>query len=353
MSRARGARWGGSLTRNRREGYVERSHDVPDAGAFRRATGHAARGPPAEGYAQPPGGMPPAGAQNGHPLLVRRRGTDRHPVTARRLGSAAAGYGPPAGVRRPGAQPPGGFGPPGAQPPPPVRPSAWRFGPAARGSGTGCHAPAGRATLGRRFGIGWKIATGVAALVAVGALVWGFMQKSDADTAAQDNAAKVEQLQAQIAEDEKQDAALQAELEKAQVAPRQGRTEAQGQGPRPEQGDRQPEEPGVAVQQGAKGSEREASHLRDQLAAQQAKTALATKCAQVMATGQNHLQRDHARTGHERRDEGDEPCRGQLRRRGECWLRFWRVQWPVGCRLTRKLRAIGQLGAIAPIEAGP
>ena len=38
-------------------------------------------------------------------------------------------------------------------------------------------------------GVGWKVATGVCALLAAGALAWGFMQKSNADTAAQDSAA--------------------------------------------------------------------------------------------------------------------------------------------------------------------
>ena len=64
-----------------------------------------------------------------------------------------------------------------------------------------------------------------------------------------------------------------------------GRAEAQGQGPRPEQGDRQPEEPESQYNKARKEANAKQATLRDQLAAQQAKTALATKCAQVMATG--------------------------------------------------------------------
>ena len=134
-------------------------------------------------------------------------------------------------------------------------------------------------------GIGWKIATGVAALVAVGALAWGFVQKSDADTAAQDSAAKVEQLQAQIAEDEKQDEALQAELEKAQAAHDKVEQKLQVKDQDLSKETANLKNLESQYNKAQKEANAKQATLRDQLAAQQAKTALATKCAQVMATG--------------------------------------------------------------------
>jgi septal ring factor EnvC (AmiA/AmiB activator) len=111
------------------------------------------------------------------------------------------------------------------------------------------------------------------------------MQKSDADTAAQDNAAKVEQLQAQIAEDEKQDAALQAELEKAQAAHDkvEQKLKVKDQDLSKETANLKNLE--SQYNKARKEANAKQATLRDQLAAQQAKTALATKCAQVMATG--------------------------------------------------------------------
>jgi septal ring factor EnvC (AmiA/AmiB activator) len=134
-------------------------------------------------------------------------------------------------------------------------------------------------------GIAWKIATGVSVFLLIGALVWGFLQKQDADTAAAASAAEIEQLQAKIAEDEKQDAALQAELEKAQAA-----HDKVEQKLKVKEGDLSKETANLKnlesqYNKAQKEANAKQATLRDQLAAQQAKTALATKCAQVMATG--------------------------------------------------------------------
>jgi septal ring factor EnvC (AmiA/AmiB activator) len=129
------------------------------------------------------------------------------------------------------------------------------------------------------------VATGVAALIAVGALTWGFLQKSDADSAASANAAQVQELQAQIEEDAKQDAALQAQLEKAQKA-----HDKVEQKLRVRDEDLAKEARTLRrLERQYNRAQREANAkqatIRDQLAAQESKTALATKCAQVMATG--------------------------------------------------------------------
>lgn len=64
---------------------------------------------------------------------------------------------------------------------------------------------------------GWKIATGVATLLAVGALAWGLVQQGDAEVAEAAQTATAEQAQAAIAEEEQRDADLAAELEVARA----------------------------------------------------------------------------------------------------------------------------------------
>ena len=134
-------------------------------------------------------------------------------------------------------------------------------------------------------GVGWKVATGVCALLAAGALAWGFMQKSNADTAAQDSAAQVAQLQAQIDADTKQEEEFQAELAKAKEAHKEvvAKLKTEGKELKNEAGklkDLQQQ-----YNQAAKEAASKNATLKDELAAQESKTALATKCAQVLATG--------------------------------------------------------------------
>ncbi|MBK6764668.1 MAG: hypothetical protein IPG68_16005 [Micrococcales bacterium] len=134
-------------------------------------------------------------------------------------------------------------------------------------------------------GVGWKVATGVCALLAAGALAWGLLQKSDADSAAQASAAQIAELQSQIDADTKQEEELQAELAKAKEAHKEvvAKLKTEGKELKKEAGklkDLQNQ-----YNQAAKEAAQKNATLRDELAAQEAKTELATKCAQVMATG--------------------------------------------------------------------
>jgi septal ring factor EnvC (AmiA/AmiB activator) len=134
-------------------------------------------------------------------------------------------------------------------------------------------------------GVGWKVATGVCALLAAGALAWGFMQKSNADTAAQDSAAQAAQLQAQIDADTKQEEELQAELAKAKEAHKEvvAKLKTEGKDLKNEAGKLKNLQ--QQYNQAAKEAASKNATLKDELAAQESKTALATKCAQVLATG--------------------------------------------------------------------
>ncbi len=134
-------------------------------------------------------------------------------------------------------------------------------------------------------GVGWKVATGVCALLAAGALAWGFMQKSNADTAAQDSAAQAAQLQAQIDADTKQEEELQAELAKAKEAHKEvvAKLKTEGKDLKNEAGKLKNLQ--QQYNQAAKEAASKNATLKDELAAQEAKTELATKCAQVLATG--------------------------------------------------------------------
>ncbi|MEZ5118684.1 MAG: hypothetical protein R2686_02110 [Candidatus Nanopelagicales bacterium] len=136
-------------------------------------------------------------------------------------------------------------------------------------------------------GIAWKIATGVSVFLLIGALVWGFLQKQDADTAAAASAAEIEQLNTEIARDQQEEdeikealnkakAEHQQVLEKLKVEKKDLKTEAS-----------KLKNLNAQYNQAQKEANAKQATLRDQLAAQEAKTALATKCAQVMATGLN------------------------------------------------------------------
>ena len=101
MSRARGGPLGSSLTRNRREGLCRTIMMCRTRGAVRRSRRTCRPGvrPPRGTLSRRVGCRRP-GRRTVIPL-VRRRGTDRHPVTARRLGVRRPVMARPRGVRRP------------------------------------------------------------------------------------------------------------------------------------------------------------------------------------------------------------------------------------------------------------
>src|SRR5690606_28009033 len=110
-------------------------------------------------------------------------------------------------------------------------------------------------------------------------------QKSNADTAAQDSAAQAAQLQAQIDADTKQEEELQAELAKAKEAHKEvvAKLKTEGKDLKNEAGKLKNLQ--QQYNQAAKEAASKNATLKDELAAQEAKTELATKCAQVLATG--------------------------------------------------------------------
>ena len=148
----------------------------------------------------------------------------------------------------------------------------------------GTDAPGGRAALGGS-GVGWKVATGVAALLVVAALGWGFMQKSDADTAAQASAAEIEQLKTEIARDTQEEDEIKEALNKAKAEHEEvlAKLKVEKKDLKAEAG--KLKNLNAQYNKAQKEANAKQATLRDQLAAQQAKTALATKWPQVMATG--------------------------------------------------------------------
>lgn len=131
----------------------------------------------------------------------------------------------------------------------------------------------------------WIIATGVAAVIALAGISWGVVQKRDADAAVQASQADIATLKAQVARSEKQEAQLQEQLEQAKSAyagvEQRYQTKKQdlaGQTASLDDLEKQ-------YNQAKKDAQAKQATLRDQLQAEQAKAALATKCAQVMATG--------------------------------------------------------------------
>jgi septal ring factor EnvC (AmiA/AmiB activator) len=136
-----------------------------------------------------------------------------------------------------------------------------------------------------KSGVAWKVATGVCALLAAGALAWGFMQKSEADTAAQDSAAEVARLQAEIEADKQQEAEVEEALSEAKAAHEEVAKKLKTKGKELKQEASQLKSLQNQYNQAAKEAAQRNATLKDELAAQEAKTALATKCAQVLATG--------------------------------------------------------------------
>lgn len=108
---------------------------------------------------------------------------------------------------------------------------------------------------------------------------------SDANNAATENAAKVEEMQAQIAQDAKQDEALQAEVEKARTAHDEVEQKLKVRDKDLKNQTKSLNKLEKQYNQAQKEASAKEATVRDQLAAQESKTALATRCAQVMATG--------------------------------------------------------------------
>ena len=178
---------------------------------------------------------------------------------------------PPPGYGPPPQGPPQGFGPPPQGPPQGFAPPPVTEPPAPDKPKSG--------------GVGWKVATGVCALLAAGALAWGLLQKSDADSAAQASAAQIEQMQQTIDADQKEDDALKAELEKAKATQEEVAAKLNTKGKELKAQTEKLKSLQNEYQQAAKEAQQKNATLKDQLQAEQAKADLATKCAQVMATG--------------------------------------------------------------------
>lgn len=244
--------------------------------------------PPPGGFA-PPGYGPPAGSQQPPPGYGPPPGA-QPPV------GPPPGYGPPAGQPQ-AAQPPGDFGPPAETPPGGFPPPGAGVPPGGFGPSPGAQPPGGFPPGGPvppddteppakgGSGIGWKIATGVGVLVAAGALAWGFMQKTNADTAAQDSAAEISRLQADIAADQQEEDEVKEALNKAKAAHAEVAQKLKTTGKELKHETSQLKSLKKQYQQAAKEAEQKNATLSDELAAQESKTALATKCAQVLATG--------------------------------------------------------------------
>ncbi len=195
---------------------------------------------------QPPGGMPPGYGNQPQP-------PQPHPP----------GYGPQ-------GQPPQGP-PPGYQPPGPPVASA--------------PVPVPEPVPSGRSGIGWKVATGVCALLAVGAFAWGFMQKSDADKAAQANAAALQSAQQQLADSQKQDEELKSELAAAQAAHQKVEAKYKTKARDLKNETAQLKQIENKAQQASAEAAKNDATLKEEVTAARSEAALATKCAQVMATG--------------------------------------------------------------------
>jgi septal ring factor EnvC (AmiA/AmiB activator) len=164
-------------------------------------------------------------------------------------------------------------GPPGGMPP--------------QGPPPGYTPPAGQQPEGkpRNKAVPWIIATAVVAILAVAAIGWGLVQKGEADKAAEENAAAIATLQSQVAEAEKTDKELQAELDKAQAQYEKVESKYKTKKQDLESQTAKLEELEKQYNQAKKDAEARRATSRDQLQASKAQAELATKCAQVMATG--------------------------------------------------------------------
>jgi septal ring factor EnvC (AmiA/AmiB activator) len=132
---------------------------------------------------------------------------------------------------------------------------------------------------------GWKVATGVAVLLLIGALAWGFLQKRDADTAAEASAAEIEQLKTEIARDQQEEDEIAEDLNKAKAEHQQVLEKLNVEKNDLKAESKKLKNLNAQYNKAQKEADAKKATLRDELAAQKAKTDLATKCAQVMATG--------------------------------------------------------------------
>ena len=191
--------------------------------------------------------------------------------------------------------PPGGFPPPGGQPPQPHPPGYGPQGQPPQGPPPGYRppgppvpsapVPAPEPEPTAKSGVGWKVATGVCALLAVGAFAWGFMQKSDADKAQQANAAALESVQQQLADSQKEDEELKSELAAAQAAHQKVEAKYKTKARDLKNETSQLKSLENKAQQAAATAAKTNATLKQELASAQSQAALATKCAQVLATG--------------------------------------------------------------------
>ncbi|MEI2642325.1 MAG: hypothetical protein V9G10_08320 [Candidatus Nanopelagicales bacterium] len=131
----------------------------------------------------------------------------------------------------------------------------------------------------------WMLATVVAAALAIGAAAWGFTQKSDAQNAAQTSQADIASLQAQIDEGKKQDEALQQQLDAAKAQYQKVEERYQTKKKDLQNQTAQLDDLEKQYNQARQDAQAKAATAKDQLQAAQSKAELATKCAQVIASG--------------------------------------------------------------------
>lgn len=133
--------------------------------------------------------------------------------------------------------------------------------------------------------LGWKVATLVAVLLASGALIWGFMQKDNAEEIAATQGAALQNAQEQIDADRMEEEELAQQLSRAQAA--HDRVADKLQTKKRDLQEEAAQLRGLRndLQTAEKNAAKEEATLRDEVRAAQRRADLATKCAQVMATG--------------------------------------------------------------------
>jgi chromosome segregation ATPase len=125
----------------------------------------------------------------------------------------------------------------------------------------------------------------VAVLLAVGALIWGFMQKDNAEEIAASQGAALQDAQEQIDADRAAEDELQQQLSRAKAA--HDRVEQKLQTKKRDLKEEAAQLRGLRrdLATAQRNAEREEATLRDQARADEAQADLARKCAQVLATG--------------------------------------------------------------------
>lgn len=215
------------------------------------------------GGGTPPGGMPPGGMPPGG----MPPGSVPPPM-------------PPAGGQGPFGPPPG-YGPPPGQPPQ----DPMQAGPYGPPPGYGMPEFPHEEPKEPNKALPWMIATGVAALLAVGGLAWGFVQKSNADSAANASAQELATVQAQLQAEKQRDEQLQQELDEVKAEYSRVKAKLKVEKGKFKSEVNKLDELSANAKRAANDAAKKNATLRTELAASQAQAQLATKCAQVMATG--------------------------------------------------------------------